>query len=570
MSAGTTDPAGGFAHRALAIQYGLGLLVLLLVAAPLLPILYQSLLATSLYDAGHVLTLGNFRRLLATPGFGRIVWNTLVFAALTTLLAQLIGSLAAILFSRTDLPGRRLLGELFLVPLYVSALVLSFGWYTLYGPSGYVTALWQSTLGEPFWDLYTLPGMILVAGLTQAPLAYLYSMSSAALADPTLEEAARIAGAGALRTLWRVTLPLMMPAIAYSLVMNFTIALELLSVPLVFGDPARITVMTTFLYKVGITTTNPDHGLVATGALLMLLVICGLIWLQTRLLGSTRRFVTLGGKAARPRPFRLLRWRWPLVALVMAYLLAAVLAPIAVLVLRAFTSFLSPMVPLAEVLSLDNFATLIDYPVYTGAIWNSLQISAIGGAVATLLVALIAAIVHRSAFRYRAALHYVALFPRAVPGMIAGLGFFYAFALLPDLGGLRNSIWIIALAFTMRFIPAGLGAVAPTLLQISPDLDQAARVQGADWWTATRRIVLPLLRPALVACYTVLFISFFKDYSTAIFLFSAGSEVLGTSLMNLWTEGQAGIVAALATIQIVIIAACVGAVRAVFGVKLYG
>jgi iron(III) transport system permease protein len=567
---GTAPAAPGRFPREIPIQYATALLVVVLVAAPLLPVLYQSVLDAALYDQQARLTLGNFVRLARTGGFGLVLWNTFVLAALTTIVAQAFGTIAAILFGRTDIPGARVLGELFLWPLYLSALVLSFGWYSVYGPAGYVTQFWQSLFGDAPWNLYSLGGMAMIAGVSQAPLAYLYCLSSAGMTDPTLEEAARVSGAGTLRTLWRITLPLMLPAIAYSAVLNFTIGLELLSVPLIFGEPAGINVLTTFLFNISATSPRPDHGLAATAAALMLVVICFLVWLQGRLLGNTQRFVTLGGKAARPRPFRLGPLRWPLFALSVFYVVMTGVAPIGVLVLRAFTSFLSPMIPLADVLTLGNFTALMAEPVYARAITNSFIVSLVGAAIATALIGMIALIVHRSEFRFRGPLHYVALFPRAVPGVVAGIGFFYAFALLPGLGGIRNSIWILIIAFTMRFIPAGLGAVAPMLLQVSPDLDRAARVQGADWWTTTRRIMAPLMRPALVACYTILFISFFKEYATAIFLFAPGSEVIGTALLQAWVQGEVGLVAALAAIQVIVIGVCVAMARAIFGVKLHG
>lgn len=572
VSAAGAPEARPAAHswREAPIQYGTALLTLVLVAAPLLPVLYQSVVDRPLYDAGKELTLANFARLASTEGFGLVLWNTFVFSALTTVIAQVLGTLAAVLFGRTDMPAARVLGELFLWPIYLSALVLSFGWYTVYGPSGYLTMLWNSVFEAPFWDLYTLPGMAAIAGVSLAPVAYIYCMSSATITDPSLEEAARVSGAGTFRTLWRITLPLLMPAIAYSAVLNFTVSLELLAIPLVFGEPAGITVLTTFLYTQGVAGVRPDHGLAATAAALMLAVVCFLVWLQGRLLGNTRRFVTLGGKATRPRPFRLGRLRWPLFVLCALYIAATVVAPIGVLVIRAFASFLSPMVPLLEVLSLENFTRLFEEPIYARAVWNSFIVSAVGGALATALIAMIAVIVHRSEFRFREPLHYVALFPRAVPGVVAGVGFFYAIALMPGLGEIRNTIWILVIAFTMRYIPTGFGAVAPMLMQVSPDLDRAARVQGADWWTTCRRIILPLMRPALVACYTILFISFFKEYTTAIFLFAPGSEVIGTALLHLWIQGEAGLVAALAAIQVGVIAVCVAAARAVFGVRLHG
>src|SRR5690606_4735868 len=143
--------------------------------------------------------------------------------------------------------------------------------------------------------------------------------------------------------------------------------------------------------------------------------------------------------------------RWPLFVVSVLYIAATVVAPIVVLVLRAFASFLSPMVPLAEVLSLENFTQLFEEPIYTRPVWNSFVVSAVGGALATALIAMIAVIVHRSEFRFREPLHYVALFPRAVPGVVAGVGFFYAIALMPGLGEIRNTIWILVIAFTMRY-----------------------------------------------------------------------------------------------------------------------
>ncbi|MFC7555946.1 ABC transporter permease [Pseudoroseomonas wenyumeiae] len=302
MSRPEAPPAPPAIPRAVPIQYGTALLVLVLVAGPLLPVLLQSVLDGALYDAEYHLTLANFARLARTEGFGMVLLNTAVLAALTTLVAQVVGTLAAILFGRTDLPLARLMSEFFLWPLYLSALVLSFGWYAVYGPSGYLTLLWQSLLGEAPWTLYSLTGMAVIAGVSQAPLAYIYCLSSTSITDPSLEEAARVSGAGTFRTLWRITLPLMKPAIAYSAVLNFTVGLELLSIPLIFGDPAGITVLTTFLFNNGISSPRPDHGLVATAAALMLAVVCFLVWLQGRMLGNTRRFITLGGKATRPRP----------------------------------------------------------------------------------------------------------------------------------------------------------------------------------------------------------------------------------------------------------------------------
>jgi iron(III) transport system permease protein len=316
---------------------------------------------------------------------------------------------------------------------------------------------------------------------------------------------------------------------------------------------------------------SPDYGLTATAALMLIGVVIVLLVIQTRMVGNTRRYETVGGKAARPRLFMLgRRMRWACFALAAAYLACAVLMPLGLLVVRSFVSILHPLVPFSEALSLQNFAALLEFPAYTRSILNSFLVAGIGGALATAFVLTLAIVVHRSDFRFRTPMLYLALIPRAVPGLIAGIGFFYAVAVFPFLAELRSTIWILVLAFTMANIPLGYGAIGPTLMKLSPELDRAARVQGADWWTTVTRIVAPVARPAVIACFTILFIAFFKEYSTAVFLYSAGSEVIGTTLLQFWTQGYIGHVAALSVVQIATIALCLGLARYCFGVKVYG
>jgi len=223
-----------------------------------------------------------------------------------------------------------------------------------------------------------------------------------------------------------------------------------------------------------------------------------------------------------------------------------------------------------EVWTLAHLKMIVSYPTYVRSILNSIGIAVFGGGLATLLVALVAIITQRSPFRYARTLEFVALYPRAVPGLVVGLGFLWAMIVFPFLGGLHNTIAILIIAFTMRYLPTGLGAVAPALLQIHPELDRAARTAGADWWTTSWAISLRLLKPALVSAFAVLFICFFKDYATAVFLFAPGSEVIGTTLLSFWIQGDAGPVAALAMLQVLLTFAFVYGVRFLFGVRVYG
>jgi iron(III) transport system permease protein len=556
--------------RGTVLQWAVAALTAALVLAPLVPVVLQSLMAKPLYDGVGGFGFANYAKLLTSTALREAVANSLVFAFMTTLLALAIGAGFAIAVGRTDVPGARLFAELLLWPLYLSQLVMAFGFSIMYGPSGYVTLAAQSVAGDAPWNLYSLGGMAVVAAICEAPVTFLYCLNSTRMADATLEDSARIAGAGSLRTMWNVTIPLMRPALVYSAMLNFTLALELLSVPLIFGGPVGIHFLSTFLYDEGIGASTPDYGLVGAAAVALLALVTLLVWLQGKLLSNIGRFVTVKGKATRPRRFPLGPLRWVVALVLLLYVAFGVVAPLAGLALRAVTTFLTPLVPLKELWTADHLKMIVSSPTYVRSITNSLGIALVGGALATALVALVALVTQRSPFRFARPLETLALYPRAAPGLVVGLGFLWAMILFPAVGTLHNTIAILAIAFTMRYLPTGLGAVSPALLQVSPELDRAARVAGADWWTTSWAVSLRLLKPALFSAFAVLFICFFKDYATAVFLFAPGSEVIGTTLLSFWIQGDAGPVAALAMLQVLLTFAFVYGVRAAFGVKVYG
>jgi iron(III) transport system permease protein len=391
-----------------------------------------------------------------------------------------------------------------------------------------------------------------VAGVYYAPYTYLYSAGSLALTDPQLEDAGRIAGAGPLRTLFAITLPLLRPALAYSILLSVVSSVELLSIPLVLGSPVGVEVLATYLYKLGFGGTRIEYGLIAAVSVIMLLLITVLVWLQVRVTGQERRFVTVGGKSTRGRVLALGRLRWPMAAAIGLYGLLGVILPLVGLVAQSATAFLSPLINPLSVLTLDNYSAIVRQPEYVRSIVNSLLIGIIGGGLGILFIALCALLVYRSDFPGRRIVQYLALYPRAVPGIIVGIGFLWAFLLVPGIGGARNTIVALTLAFIMRFIPLGFGAIAPSILRISSELDRASRVAGASWLRTVGSIMVPLLRPALLSGFVLLFISFLKEYSSALFLFARGSEVIGTTMIELWRQGNSGPVAALSTIQLLL------------------
>lgn len=555
--------------RNLAIQWGITAITGLLVVLPLLPVFYQAFLDRPLYDGEAALTASNFGRLF-TAEFGHVIGNTVWFAIGTTVIAQVVGIVGAILVGRTDLPFRTAFGELLLWPLFLSHLVMAFGWFTMYGPSGYVTLVVQSIIGVTPWNLYTVTGMAVVGGVAQAPLAYLYCIASASAADPNLENAARSAGASPWTVLRTVTLPLMRPAIIYGTIMNAVIAIEMLSIPLVFGGPVQIELFTTYLYHQVFMSATPDYSLVAAASFFLLVIVMLLMALQGMLMRNAGRFVTVGGKASRPGRFPLGPWRWVAFGGLLFYVIFGVVVVVGGLVLRSMTVLLTPLMPIWDLFTWGNYQMIAGYEVYVRSIKNTILISVIGGVLGTVLITLIALVATRSEFRFKRQLEYLAISPRAIPGIIAGIGIFYAMSYFPPLGWLRNTIWLLVIAYIMRYLPTGFGAIAPALSQISADLDRSARTVGADWWRTSRSILLSLLKPAMFSCFALLFIHFLKEYVTAVFLFAPGSEVIGTTMLQFWIQGDNGPVSALATIQILITVIFVYVARKALGVRIYG
>lgn len=532
-----------------------------LVLAPLVPVVYQSFLDAPLYDGG-VLTFANYEQLISSPRIHTMLMNTLQFALYTTLIAVVLGLGIGFLVVRTDLPGRGVLAAVFMWPLYTSALVLGFGWVIVYGPSGYVTASISNAVGASGpWDwLYTIPGMALVAGIAEAPLVYMFASRALRSFSPALEEAARTLGAGPIRVVMTVVAPLMRPAIFYSLILVFVAGLESLSIPLILGAPNGIELFASFLYTEGLGRPNPNYGLLAAAAIAMIVVAGILIWLQNKLLGDQQKYVTVTGKASQPRQFSLGKGRW-LIAFVLAlFLLFASVIPIFGIVLRSLTQILSPLVPLGDVLTFDNFSRIFGTSGYVGAIQTTLIVAVVGAAIATALSAAIGVVAHRSGFRLRRSLDFLSLSPRAVPAIVVSIGVFWAMFLFFFLEPLRGTLWILVFAFTLRFLPLAMGTISSALTSVHRDLEHAGRLAGMSWLRSVTSITLRLSSPALIGAYIVLFSHFLREYASAVYLISPGVNVIGTSMLQLWEQGIVGAVAAFAVIQVTI-----GAIVALIG-----
>ncbi len=536
-----------------ALQWVTWLLVVTLIVGPFIPLIYASLRDRPLYEAGGVLTTQPYRDLFGDRAFWDAWANTLAFAALTTVIAVAGGALVAILCTRTDLAGRRTFGRLILLPILLPSLGMVLGWIVVWGPGGYLTSMFSDRLHLPTLAIDTIPGMALVEASRLLPIAFLTCQAALSRADSSLEDAARSAGARPLRVLFNITIPMLRPALLNAGTLIFTLSIAALGIPLLLGTSNNIIFVSSYLYNTWTNASTPDPGSVSAGAVMMLAVATLLLLLRNRLLGAEARFVSVGGKSGRQALLRLRRWRWPLAGLLAFYLVFTTLVPVLGLAAMSFVVVLTPLVPPWELLTSAHWHVLWEDDAFRRSIQNSAVIAVVGAVATTAFVALATLVAHRSGFRFRRTLPFLMLYPRATPGIIIGIGFFWAYLLTGAFGdSMRDSIWGIMLAFCVRNLPLAYIVMYPTLARIGEELDRAGRAAGAGWWRTSRTIVLPLLKPAIFASFILLFVEIINDYDPAVFLVKPGTEVMGATMLAQFIQGTVGPVSALAMVQVMI------------------
>jgi iron(III) transport system permease protein len=532
--------------------------VVILAVVVLLPVgvvVYQSFLDEPCFVAAARLSLESYRFILAEPDFARAFLTSFLLAAGMTAIAVPFGGVLAFLVVRTDLPGKSWIEPALLVPIVLSPIVIAFGYVISVGPVGFASLAVKQLIGFVPWNLYSLGSLIVIAGLTHVPHVYLFSAASLRKLNLELEEQARVMGAPPWRVALTVSLPLIWPALVYSGVLIFFLGFELFGLPLIIGDPANVLVLTTYLFKLTNIMGTPSYQLMAVVVVAIALVTLPLVYLQRYLLRMAERYVTMGGKGMHSRPLRLGPWRWVALVCIVLWLLLAIGLPLAGVLLRAFVDRWGEGINPFESLTLQNFRDLAEHPNLIVAIVNTCFLATAGAGASVAVYAVIALATHRWKSRFVATVDYLVLLPRSMPGLVAGLAFLWVFLFVPYLGALRGSIVGLWLAYSTVWLAFGLRLISASLSQISPDLEEAARVTGARPGRALRDVTLPLIRFGLVSSWLLCFMIFVREYSTGVYLQGPGTEVLGPLIVSLFGGGSLELVAALSVVNVVLVVA---------------
>ncbi len=544
-------------------------LTALAVLAPLSLVFYQSFLDEPFFNPAAKLGLDAYQFVLTEDDFWTAFFTTVTIAAGMTAIAVPLGAALAFLMVRTDVPGRAIIEPLILVPIFVSAVVIAFGYVVALGPVGIFSTMAKAVFGTVPWNLYSMTSLILIAGLTHVPHVYLYSAAALRGLGTDLEEAARVAGANPLQVAINVSLPMVLPAILFAGVLVFFLGFELFGLPLVLGDPQGVLVLSTYLYKLTNILGTPSYQLMAVVVVAIVAVTAPLVYLQRLLLRQSQRYVSVRGKGLRVMPLRLGVWRWPALGLIVLWFVFTVVVPLVGITVRSFVVTWGEGVNLLDVLTLDHYREIFDYPNVVRSIVNTLGIGVIGGAAAVACYTAIALAVHRWQSGWTRLVDYLVMMPRAMPGLVAGLAMLWVFLFFKPLSPLRETMISIWFAYTIVWFAYGMRLVSGTLLQVGPELEEAARTVGASDMQVKWDVTVPLIRTGMIASWLLIFLIFVREYSTGIYLLGPGTEVIGSLLVSLWGTGAVDLVSALSVVNVIMIGAGL-AVAVRLGVRLHG
>jgi iron(III) transport system permease protein len=500
------------------------------------------------------ISVGNFLTVATNPNVAAALGNSLIACGGGTIVAVAIGLSFAWVVVRTNTPCKALIASAGMLPLFVPPLVAGVAWSILGSPKTGLLNLLAAKAGIPFHiDLYTMPGMIFVFGIYYAPYVYMFTAAALRNMDPSLEEAAEISGASAARTMATVTFPLILPAIISGMLLSFVVMLGIYGVPAVLGSPANISLLTTYIFT--LTAWSPPLYNTAAAVAVILMIVTGImVWLQQKVLAG-RSYTTVAGKAFRPRPLNLGPWRFLTLGLAMVYLVVVVILPSIALIIAAFRKFLFirdiPSLFDMKQYGWQHFIKMFDNPLTVTSMVNSMKVGVITAVIGGTLAFAIGYTVTRSKAPARRTIDIITTIPVAIPGLVIGVAYLWAWIGLPI--GIYGTLWILALAFVARFMPDTVKALSTSLMQIHRELEEAAWICGRGTVGTIASIVLPLARPGVVAAMTLLFILAIRELGSSLFLYSSGTMVMAVQLLGYYEGGNIGITAAFSLVQMVLL-----------------
>jgi iron(III) transport system permease protein len=490
----------------------------------------------------------NFNGILQYP---QILLNTLTVSVAATVMSLVFGFVMAWILTRTNVPGRHLFEQLMAVPYYLTPLLGALAWSLLGSPeSGFINQIWRALGGSGHLiDINTAYGIAWVMALFEGSVAFVMIAAVMKSMDPALEEASQIMGASRLRTMLRITLPLVVPGVLGAAIFVFAEMLGSFAAALVLGTPSRYYVITTAIYQL-IQQYPPKIQIAAAMGVSLFAVMFFMLFLYRRIV-MAGSYVTITGKAFRPRVADIGPLRYLLLGVCLLYLFAAVGLPLVTL-LYASLQKIAVAFPVAENWTLENFRVAVTMNAVRSALANSLLLGFGTATIGVVLMGLLAWLIYRSRLPASGLIEYIVMFPQAVPRLVFAFGLMWAWVVFPI--PIYGTLWLLLIAYLTVFMPLGVRTIAGVMLQIDKSLEDCAQMCGASWAFRVRTVTIPLLVPGLVAAWLLLFIASIRELGASILLMGPHSKVITPSIVESWFGTSSELTAALALIQTLVVA----------------
>lgn len=506
--------------------------VLLLLFFIVLPMVY--LVYSSFFIDGKI-DFATYQEVYSKDVNWRALINTLQLSVCVMVLSVILTFPLAWLVGRTNLPGKRFfrttLVATYMIPPYVGAIA----WVQLLNPSvGYINMIIQwlfNTTTSPF-NVYTMGGLVWVLTLFYSPFAFITISRAMEKMDPTLEEAARIAGAGPLKTLRDITLPLMAPSILAGGLLVFISAASCFGIPSIVGMPGNIEVMTTRIVSyvyMGDTKGIRD----ATALAVSLMIFANTLLFAINWFVGKKDYTTISGKSTRPNIVELGVWKWLAILIVGVYSFISVILPVGAIVLTSLIGTMSKPIGLAN-LTFENWKPVISSSQYLEPIMNSLLYGIVAATVGTILAIFISYLLVKTKVAGRTLPDLLVTIGGATPSVVIALAMIITFS--GNFGlNLYSTMTILVVAYLVKYMTMSVRTITASLSQVHSSLEEAALNSGASWLRTCKDIILPLIAPSVIAGWFLIFMPSFYELTMSILLYGSETKTIGVLLYELQT-----------------------------------
>lgn len=537
----------GIAELLLALSI---LILLVIVALPVLMIFLTSFVENGRFNIGALLEIVKRRDTFEA------LKMSVQLAICVTITCTAVGTFFAWLVTRTDLPFKRVMRVFFTIPFMLPAFIGALAWKILLSPrAGYINQLWMVLWGTrtPLFNIYSFWGIVIVQTMYLFPFVFIQVSGALERMDPTLEESARISGAGLLTITRKITIPLIMPAVLSGALLVCLYSLAHFGTPAILGTEVGIYTIPTKIYEL-IHQSAGSFAAIRTATMMSVILVISaaiILYAQNKVIKSGR-FQIIAGKSVRPTVLKLRGLKMPLFIFCIIYLLITVVLPTMTIFLVALLRTYGLPLRVENMTFANFFYVLFKWKLTKDAIFNSLYLS-LGAALVTMLVGgIISYVLVKMKVRGKWMLEFLGMLPFSLPGTVIALGVILTWSGKFGIN-IYNTPWIIFVAYIARYMAFSLKSNSAALEQVHDSLVEASRASGASNWESLRDVVIPLIRPGMVAAFFLIFLPALRELTTSVLLYGPTTRTIGVAIYTLNEDGETVYACALASIALLLI-----------------